>query len=299
MMADFAEIRFENGVVTRGMSGGPMFSTTVISVNSGFEQRNINWDQARGEWQVGNRLVKKSELQNLLAFFRARQGKAQGFRIRDWSDYDDFGSGLLGTGTAVNGTSVYQMIKRYSSLSDVYDRKIKKPVSGTIKVFKNGVQQTEGSSFGNVSIDYTNGLVTFIDKVSGPISGITKATQAVVTASNTFAIGDVVYFDGIAGMTQMNGQAGTVVSSGPTSFTVNINSTGYGTYTASSGKATKRYLAGGEALTWTGEFDVPVRFNTDKFDATLNEVNYAQGVTPTVSEVFYDLGSVPLIEIRV
>jgi uncharacterized protein (TIGR02217 family) len=293
----FAEVRLENGIVTRGMTGGPKFSTSVVTVNSGFEQRNKNWSQARGAWQLGNRLVREAELQVLISFFRARNGKWQGFRLKDWGDYKDAGIGILGTGVALANTSIYQMNKRYTSGSDYYDRNIIKPVAGSVVVKVNGTPAVAGGSFGNYALNTATGVVTFIDKTSGVISGITQAVSAVVTVANTFVNGDLVYFASVPGMTQINGLAGTVSAASSIQFTVNIDTTGFTPYAGSAGVATKRALTPGDVITWTGEFDVPVRFDTDDFTYQLEEVNYNNA--GVVSEVFAQLGNIPVVEIRV
>lgn len=67
------------------------------------------------------------------------------------------------------------------------------------------------------------------------ISGITKATFAVVTiGNNLFTVGDIVIFSGVVGMTQINGLSGIVIAvnaSGKT-ITVNINSSGFSNYSS-------------------------------------------------------------------
>lgn len=72
------------------------------------------------------------------------------------------------------------------------------------------------------------------------ITGITKANPAVINyaGADTFTAGDVVFIDGVSGMTEMNGRwikVGTV-NTGANTFQAltlagaNIDSTGYGTY---------------------------------------------------------------------
>jgi hypothetical protein len=73
--------------------------------------------------------------------------------------------------------------------------------------------------------------------VTAPITGISKAAQAVVTAANTFAVGQLVRFDSVGGMVEINGLGGVISAATPTSFTVGIDSTGFSTYT-SGGNAT-------------------------------------------------------------
>jgi hypothetical protein len=62
-----------------------------------YEQRNINWSSARGRWDVASGLKKQTQLDTLIAFFRARKGRAHGFRFKDWTDYKATGQ-AIGTG---------------------------------------------------------------------------------------------------------------------------------------------------------------------------------------------------------
>lgn len=66
------------------------------------------------------------------------------------------------------------------------------------------------------------------------VTGISMAASAVVTADNVFTAADYgvtqVTFSSVVGMTQINGLTGTVQSSNATTFTVNINSSGFSAY---------------------------------------------------------------------
>jgi hypothetical protein len=69
------------------------------------------------------------------------------------------------------------------------------------------------------------------------ITGITNAAQASVTATHSFTAADVgvttVTFSGVVGMTQINTLRGVIQSvTSTTSFTVNINTTTFSTYTS-------------------------------------------------------------------
>lgn len=59
------------------------------------------------------------------------------------------------------------------------------------------------------------------------ITGITKASLAVVTATNTLSVGDVVEFGTVTGMPEIYGLLGVVTVASGTSFTVNIDSSGF------------------------------------------------------------------------
>jgi hypothetical protein len=71
--------------------------------------------------------------------------------------------------------------------------------------------------------------------------------------AHTFVVGDVVAFAGVSGMTQINGLTGTVTAIAATTITVNINSTGFSTWTSG---GTAALLAGG--ITTHEAFHYPV-----------------------------------------
>lgn len=148
----FHEVQFPNDIAY-GATGGPEFATSVVATASGYEQRNINWSSARGRWDVASGLKKKTQLDTLIAFFRARKGRAHGFRFKDWTDFKATAQ-ALGTG---NGTiTTFQLIRTYSSGGATDVRTITKPVAGTVKVYLAGVLQASGWS-----VNVTTGVITF------------------------------------------------------------------------------------------------------------------------------------------
>lgn len=155
----FVEIQFPPQI-SYGSSGGPEFSTDIVETFGGHEQRNINWSQARGAWNVAHGVKNESQYSALLAFFRARYGRAIGFRFKDWSDYNAIGQ-IIGTGNGVK--TEFQLVKSYIS-SITVDRPIKKPVSGTVQIFFDGVSQPSGWS-----VNTATGVVTFL---SAPGNGV-------------------------------------------------------------------------------------------------------------------------------
>jgi Conserved hypothetical protein 2217 (DUF2460) len=106
-MTSFHEVRFPDNIAY-GATGGPEFATTVVATGSGHEKRNVNWAEARGRWDVASGLKKQAQIDELIAFFRARRGKACGFRFKDWTDYKASGQ-VLGTGDDV--LTQFQLVK--------------------------------------------------------------------------------------------------------------------------------------------------------------------------------------------
>lgn len=155
----FAEVQFPPDI-SYGSSGGPEYATDVVISASGHEQRNISWVEARARYNVAHGVKTKAQLDALIAFFRARKGRAYGFRFKDWTDYQASNQNI---GTGNGSATTFQLAKHYTSGSVTDTRPITKPVSGTVQVYKNGVLQTSG-----VSVNYATGEVTFS---SAPASG--------------------------------------------------------------------------------------------------------------------------------
>lgn len=159
-MTGFHEVQFPPDI-SYGASGGPGYSTTVVTTVSGYERRNANWADARGKWNVAHGLKKREQVAELIAFFRARKGRAYGFRFKDWTDYQAFAQGIgVGDGT----TKTFQLIKRYASGGEIETRVITKPVAGTVKVYRDGVEAASGWT-----VNTATGLVTF---TTAPASGV-------------------------------------------------------------------------------------------------------------------------------
>ncbi len=149
----FIETRFPADI-SYGSAGGPEYSTDIVVTQGGFEQRNINWSQSRARYNVAYGVRTQSQLDTLIGFFRARKGRADGFRFKDWADYRAAAQNI---GTGNGAATQFQLVKTYSSGSVTESRTITKPVSGTLKIYLNGILQS-GSIF---SVNSANGLLTF------------------------------------------------------------------------------------------------------------------------------------------
>lgn len=160
----FIEERIADGSIVRDSSGGPMFNTQVQRSASGQEQRNSNWDTALGTWELGQRELLAPQFDTLNAFFRACEGKARGFRFRDWSDYA--ATVAQGTVTAVAGVAnAYQLQKTYTTSSGAtHVRKITKPVAGTVHAYLAGHTTPLAAT-----VNYTTGVITLAQAPGGPV----------------------------------------------------------------------------------------------------------------------------------
>jgi uncharacterized protein (TIGR02217 family) len=165
----FVEVAFPSDIAY-GSAGGPEYSTDIVITHGGYEHRNINWVQARAKYNVAHGIKTQTQLDALIAFFRARKGRANGFRFKDWSDYKATAQ-AIGTGN----NKIFQLVKTYTSGGITETRTITKPVSGTVVAYINSVPQASGA----YSIDITNGKITF---VSAP------ANAAIITADFEFDV---------------------------------------------------------------------------------------------------------------
>lgn len=140
--------------IAYGSAGGPGFKTFVFEGHSGIEQRNVAWSRARGKWNVAYGIRDKSAMDTVRALFYSVNGRAIGFRFKDWSDYELTNENI---GTGDGTTRVFTIKKTYTSGALSYERRIFKPVSAlTVKV--NGVTKTVSTHY---DIDYTTGILTF------------------------------------------------------------------------------------------------------------------------------------------
>lgn len=148
-MTGFHDVRFPDAVA-RGATGGPEFSTDIIAVASGFEQRNVNWLAARAKYDISTGIRTREQMAEVIAFFRARKGRAYGFRFRDWNDFEAEAQPLAATADPL----VWQITKQYASGPSAEQRVITKPEAGTVVVRVSGNPVS-------VDVDPLTGLVTF------------------------------------------------------------------------------------------------------------------------------------------
>ena len=159
----FHEIRFPVEIAF-GATGGPERRTEIVTLGSGFEERNTPWAGSRRRYNAGYGLRSLDDVHEVIAFFEARQGQLIGFRWKDRADWKSCAPGatiaaddqLIGTGDGV--TATYTLKKTYQSGAGSYTRDVAKPVTGTVRVAVAGAEKAEGTDF---VVDVTTGVVTF------------------------------------------------------------------------------------------------------------------------------------------
>ena len=158
---DFAEERLDLGY-DYGAVGGVRFKTEIIETEDKTEQRIPQWYLPLGRWQLGDRTIAESEIDQLeeisylKQFHSDRRGSKQGFRFKDWSDYQAKGS-YIGTGDGVKFR--FQLQKEYRVGDAVSCRPIVKPVATTVFIYFDGVL------YNNWSSSYSDGVIVFLNPV--------------------------------------------------------------------------------------------------------------------------------------
>lgn len=155
-----------------GSTGGVERRTEIVTLGSGFERRSTPWAEGRRRYLIGANLRSLDDMAALTAFFEARRGRLYGFRFRDFADFKScVPSGAvtphdqsLGVGDGVR--TDFPLRKLYGEGADASERRIHKPVEGTVRVGLDGAELNPAA----YDLDPTTGGVTLH---SPPAAGAT------------------------------------------------------------------------------------------------------------------------------
>lgn len=157
----FHEVRFPTAI-SLGARGGPERRTEIVTLGSGFEERNAVWAHSRRRYDVGYGVKSLADLHAVIAFFEARMGRLYGFRFKDHADYASVPPGAAVTpgdqalGVGDGSTASFQLVKTYASGAGAWTRTIRKPVAGSVRIALDGDEALSGWS-----ADTATGIVTF------------------------------------------------------------------------------------------------------------------------------------------
>lgn len=70
-----------------GAEGGRAWKTSIIARSNGHEDRNEDWQDWLGAWQLGNRNIDRAKLAYLRDFNADTRGRKHTFAYKDWNDY--------------------------------------------------------------------------------------------------------------------------------------------------------------------------------------------------------------------
>ena len=149
-----------------GSTGGIERRTRIVTLASGYETRESPWAHGRRHYLIRAALRSLDEAAALIAFFEARRGRLQGFRLRDFADFQSCRPGrdpaaldqVIGTGDGQ--THGFALVKAYGDGAGTADyvRRITKPVAGTVRVAVAGTELAPDQ----FRADLTTGQITLI-----------------------------------------------------------------------------------------------------------------------------------------
>jgi uncharacterized protein (TIGR02217 family) len=152
----FDDVRFPDRIAL-GAEGGPTFATIITTSTGGHEQRQANWAEARRRYNVATGLKQRADVEALLAFYIARRGQLRGFRFKDWSDYQLPRQTI---GMTDGATATFPITKVYASGGQNVQRRITRPLAGTVRCWVAGTERTLGPRGAQFQVNLATGVIT-------------------------------------------------------------------------------------------------------------------------------------------
>jgi uncharacterized protein (TIGR02217 family) len=179
----FHEVRFPTNI-SHGSMAGTQRRTQIVVLGSGREERNSNWADSRRLYNAGYGVKTLDDLYAVMEFYEERRGRLYGFRWKDRLDHKSCKPSripeptdqVIGTGDGVRVS--FQLSKTYGGAFAAWQRDILKPVSGSVRIAVNGIEQSELIDY---SVDALSGLILFQ-------SGAIPAIGALITAGFEFDV---------------------------------------------------------------------------------------------------------------
>lgn len=122
--------------VAPGFTGGPEFSTQIVSLRNGAERRNGNWIYARHRYTASYGSLTRARYVAIRQMFLSCQGMLRGFLFRDPGDYSATAESI---GNAPSGSTPVQLYKSSTVDSVTYTRIITRPESVGFTLYQNGI----------------------------------------------------------------------------------------------------------------------------------------------------------------
>lgn len=155
--------------------GGPSFNTSVLERVSGYTERISRWVSPKYRYDIAPGIRTRDNMVELLRFYLARRGIANGFRFFDHMNHTSASNGRddptysdVQIGVGDGATTQFQLIKVDTEGSNSTTRNIYKPIHGeTLDV--GGVSKSYNvliglagvASASGWTVDTTSGVVTF------------------------------------------------------------------------------------------------------------------------------------------
>lgn len=137
-----------------GAQSDPMWETTVVASIGGQESTNQHWSYAKHAYDVSFAVRTAQDYLLIREHFHQVRGRARKFPFKDYLDFRVSSA----DGVLLDAAGGLQLHRRYGAGADAYDRKITRPVSGTVTVFRTRLGVTSNAT-ADATIDHATGLV--------------------------------------------------------------------------------------------------------------------------------------------
>lgn len=141
------------------------WSTTVVELGGGNEQRNVNFGDARRHYDANTPTLTLAQYLQIEKHFNARRGRGRSFPLRDRSSFRSSASEPIGTAGGISSTM--QLVVASGDASNAYAREIYLPESGTVHIYANAVEKTEGVHWSMAYTGATAGTLTWLANFTG------------------------------------------------------------------------------------------------------------------------------------
>lgn len=137
-----------------------VWSTTVTELGGGNEQRNINWNAIRREYDALTGIVNQANFDLVHQHYNSRQGRGYSFPLLDKSFFQITSPALFAT--ADGATVDYQLGFNMGDSVRPRTYPVYLPITGTIRIFDNGTEKFETTHWTCPYTGATAGLVHFL-----------------------------------------------------------------------------------------------------------------------------------------
>jgi len=150
-----------------GAQSDPLWSTEIAQTSAGFESAAERWTHNKHEFDVSFAVRTVSDYALVRTHFNVMRGRSRTFPFKDYLDFAvTAAEGVCFDDTT--STDGLQLFKRYGSGADAYDRKITRPRTGTLAIYRTRSMVTTNVT-GSATIDYTTGRFTVTGDQPGDV----------------------------------------------------------------------------------------------------------------------------------
>lgn len=152
--------------IARGAEGGHGYwKSTIVGHEGGYETPNLDWQDARGEWNLARALELTGKHEIARSHYYKARGMFHHFRFKDWLDFRCARTGN-DKGRLTGSTTTWQANKVYGAdePSFEYVRPLKRLVANTLQIWRNGALQTVTTHY---TVDIDTGVITSLASWAG------------------------------------------------------------------------------------------------------------------------------------